>query len=225
MREKRFSILGQATKTPNPLLEIEIIRVTLSLRFSAYLKIDDDYKVSLNFLEENNPKDALVNGQIHYLTKECGDEDSKRIVARNFITLFKQHPIGFLGGCFSNEKCTIENVRVECGPRTRQRRESLERRQTSKLYFQVTFTIKVPLLNNSSQDFNKTSVELSETIAADLKETKLDLDIGDVILQADKSVFPVITVAGFACEEGQVERNGRCGEFNFFFLYVAAIIH
>lgn len=72
--------------------------------------------------------------------------------------------------------------------------------------------------NNSSQDFNETSQELSQTIAADLKETKLDLDIGDVILQVDKSVSPVITIAGFTCDKGQVERNGRCGEFYFCFL-------
>lgn len=168
------------------------------------------------FLEELNPKDALVNGRIHYLAEECGGEESNRIVARNFITLFKKHPIGFLGGCVFNEKCTIENVRVECGSRTRQRRESLKTRQTSKLYFQVTFTIKIPLVTNSSQDLNKTSQELSQNIAADLNGTKLDLDIGNETLQVDKSVSPVITIAGFACDKGQVKRKNRCGEFSIF---------
>lgn len=168
----------------------------------------------LFFSEKLGPKDALVDGQIHYLTEECGGEESKRIVARNFVTLFKQHPIGFLGGCVFNEKCTIENVRVECGSRKRHKRESLKRRRNSKLYFQVTFTVKVPLVKNSFKDLNKTSQELLHTIAADLNETKLDLDIGNKTLQADKSVSPVITLAGFACDEGQVKRKNRCGEFS-----------
>ena len=154
-----------------------------------------------------------MNGQIHYLTEECGDEESNRMVARKFISLFKQHPFGY-GGCVSNQKCTIENVRVECGSRTRQRREFLDRRPKSKLYFQVAFTIKVPLDTNSSQDLNKTSKELSQAIAANLNETKLDLNIGNTTLQIDKSVSPVITIAGFACDEGQVKRKNRCGEFS-----------
>lgn len=169
--------------------------------------------------EELSPKDAVVNGQIHYLTEDCGGEESKRTVARNFITLFKQHPFGFFGGCVSNEKCTIENVRVECGSRKRLKRESLKRRQKSQLYFQVTFTIKVPLASNSSQDLNKTSQELSQTIASDLNETQLDLDIGNKTLQVDKSVSPVITIAGFACDKGQVKRKDRCGEFSVFGLF------
>lgn len=156
-----------------------------------------------------------MNGQIHYLTEECGGEESNRMAARNFISLFKQHPFGY-GGCVSNEKCTIENVRVECGSRTRQRRESLDLRPKSKLYFQVTFTIKVPLETNSSRDLNKTSQELSQAIAAGLNETKLDLDIGNKTLQVDKSVPPVITIAGFACDKGQVKRKNRCGEFSVF---------
>ena len=166
------------------------------------------------FLDELSPKDALVNGQIHYLAEECGGEESKRIVASNFITLFKQHPMGFLGGCVSNDKCTIENVRVECGSRKRLKRESLKRRRKSQLYFQVTFTIKVPLASNSSQDLNKTSQELSQTIASELNETQLDLDIGNKTLQVDKSVSPVITIAGFTCDKGQVKRKDRCGEFS-----------
>ena len=137
-------------------------------------------------------------------------------MAKNFITLFKQHTFGFLGGCVFNEKCTIENVRVECGSRKRQKRESFKRRQKSKLYFQVTFTIKVPLVSNSSQDLNKTSQELSQTIAADLNETKLDLNIGNKTLQVDKSISPAITIAGFACDQGQVKRKNRCGEFSVF---------
>lgn len=168
------------------------------------------------FSEKLDPKDALVDGQIHYLTEECGGEESKRIVARNFVTLFKQLSFGLLGGCVFNQKCTIENVRVECGPRKRHKRESLNRRRNSKLYFQVTFTVKVPLVRNSSKDLNKTSQELLQTIAADLNETKLDLDIGNKTLQADKSVSPVITLAGFACDEGQVKRKNRCGEFSLF---------
>ena len=153
-----------------------------------------------------------MNGQIHYLTEECGGEESNQMVARNFISLFRQHPFGY-EGCRFNKKCTMENVRVECGSRTRQRRESLDRRPKSKLYFQVTFTIKVPLQTNSSQDLNKTSQELSQTIAENLNETKLDLEIGNKTLQVDKSVSPVITIAGFTCDKGQVKRKNRCGEF------------
>ena len=74
----------------------------------------------------------------------------------------------------------------------------------------------MPLASNSSQDLNKTSQELSQTIASDLNETQLDLDIGNKTLQADKSVSPVIIIAGFACDKGQVKRKNRCGEFSVF---------
>ena len=134
-------------------------------------------------------------------------------MAEKFIALFKQHPVGFLGGCVYNDKCKIENVRVECGVRTRKRRETLKTRQTPRPYLQVAFTITVPLPNTSYQELNITTQELSQNISSDLEQMELDLNVSGVEMQVDKSVSPVITVTDYVCDKGQVRIKSHCGKF------------
>lgn len=108
----------------------------------------------LSVTEKQNPTDVRVEGRVQYLTDKCDGEESKKVVAKNFIALFKQHPIGLFGGCLCNDKCKIENVRVECGTRTssRKRREIFKTKKPPKTYLRVEFTVTVPLTNTSKQE-------------------------------------------------------------------------
>ena len=77
------------------------------------------------------PKEAVVNGDVHYLADKCGGESVNEVIAGNFINLFKNSPFGMAGGC--NGKCTIDNVGVECGNQTeaRRRRDAPDGKQAS----------------------------------------------------------------------------------------------
>lgn len=162
--------------------------------------------------KKQNPTDVRVEGRVQYLTDKCDGEESKKVVAKNFIALFKQHPIGLFGGCLRNDKCKIENVRVECGTRTssRKRREIFKTKKPPKTYLRVEFTVTVPLTNTSKQELNKTTDEISQNFTSDLKNMDLGINISGVEMTLDKTIPPVIAVQDYVCDKGQVKIGSHC---------------
>ena len=148
-----------------------------------------------------------MNGELHYLTGDCGGEGMKDDIAEKFIKVLKNSPFGMIGACQS-ELCTIENVKVECGEQTGTRK-----RRDTKVPLTVKFALKVPLLSNASVvDLNQTTQELSNDFLAALNETDLNLNISGVFLEYDTSKPPVLRVVGLVCDEGQVLRGAKCGK-------------
>ncbi|PFX24406.1 sushi, von Willebrand factor type A, EGF and pentraxin domain-containing protein 1-like isoform X3 [Stylophora pistillata] len=162
--------------------------------------------------KKQNPTDVRVEGRVQYHTNKCDGEESKKVVAKEFIALFKQHPIGLFGGCLRNDKCKIENVRVECGTRTRtrKRRGTFKTKKTPITYIQVQFTVTVPLTNTSNQELNKTTKEISQNFRSDLENMDLDLNISGVEMRLDKSTPPVIAIQDYVCDKGQVKIKSHC---------------
>lgn len=159
------------------------------------------------------PKEAVVNGDVHYLVDKCSGENMNEVIASNFIDLFTNSPFGMAGGC--NGKCTIENVRVECGNQTdaRRRRKAADGDQTFKIPLTVHFSLKVPLpINSSLFDLNQTSRQISNNLLEALNETDLDLNIKGVIIVYDSSKPVVFRLSSLVCSEGQVQRGTRCGK-------------
>ena len=160
------------------------------------------------------PKEAVVNGDVHYLVDKCGGESMNEVIAGNFIDLFTNSPFGMAGGC--NGKCTIENVRVECGNQTkarRRRKAEADGDQTFKNPLTVHFSLKVPLPSNASLfDLNQTSRQISNNLLEALNETDLNLNISGVIIVYDSSKPVVLRLSSLVCSEGQVQRGTRCGK-------------
>ena len=159
------------------------------------------------------PKEAVVNGDVHYLVDKCGGESVNEVIAGNFIDLFSNSPFGMAGGC--NGKCTIDNVRVECGNQTeaRRRRKAADGKQAFKIPLTVHFSLKVPLPSNAPLfDLNQTSQQISNNLLEALNETDLTLDINGVIIVYDLSKPPVFRLTSLVCSEGQVQRGTRCGK-------------
>ncbi|XP_020600487.1 sushi, von Willebrand factor type A, EGF and pentraxin domain-containing protein 1-like [Orbicella faveolata] len=157
------------------------------------------------------PKEAVVNGDVHYLADKCGGESVNEVIAGNFINLFRNSPFGMAGGC--NGKCTIDNVGVECGNQTeaRRRRDAPDGKQASKISLTVHFSLKVPLPSNASLfDLNQTSQQISNNLLEALNETDLTLNINGVIIVYDSSKPPVFRLTSLVCSEGQVQRGPRC---------------
>lgn len=155
----------------------------------------------------------MVNGDLHYLVDKCGGQSMNEVIAGNFIELFKNSLFGMAGGC--NGKCTIDNVRVECGNQTkaRRRREAADGKQTSKISLAVYFALKVPLPSNASLlDLNQTSQQISNNLLEALNKTDLNLNISGVILEYDSSKPPVFRLTSLVCSEGQVQRETKCGK-------------
>lgn len=148
-------------------------------------------------------------------------------MAKNFIALFKQHPIGLFGGCLRNDKCKIENVRVKCGTTTstRKRREIFKTKKPPKTYLRVEFTVTVPLTNTSKQELNKTTDEISQNFTSDLKNMDLGINISGVEMSLDKTIPPVIAVQDYVCDKGQVKIGSHCGEFLYnLFLFLLPLL-
>jgi len=123
--------------------------------------------------------------------------------------------LGTVGGCDGNEKCTIENVVVECGKQsgTLKRRDIADSEHDSKVPLIVNFDIRVPLPSNTSMTgLNQTTQLISSTILTSLNETDLTLNISGVVLEYDTSKPPVVRVVGLVCNRGQVLKETKCGK-------------
>jgi len=158
------------------------------------------------------PKGAVVNGDLHYLVDNCGGESMNEVIAGNFIDLFRNSPFGMAGGC--NGKCTIDNVRVECGNQTeaRRRRGAADGQQTFKISLVVYFALKVPLPSNASLlDLSQTSRQISNNLLQALNKTDLNLNISGVVIVYDSSKPAVFRLTSLVCSEGQVQRETKCG--------------
>ena len=119
------------------------------------------------------------------------------------------------GACNGNEDCTIENVEVECGETTevRKRRDTNEENQSIKIPLTVSFTIKVPLPNNTNEsDFNRTSLQISNDIMSALNKEDMTLNVSGTVLVKDTSRPVEVHVMRLICDEGQVENGGTCGK-------------
>ena len=135
-------------------------------------------------------------------------------IASSFIALYSFH-LGTVGGCDESEKCTIENVDVECGQQsgTLRRRDIANSQQASKVPLTVKFDVKVPLPRNASVvDLNQTTQEISNTILASLNETDLTLNVSGVVLEYDATRPPVVRIVGLVCDKGQVLKATKCGK-------------
>ena len=164
-----------------------------------------------------------MNGDLHYLVDDCGGESVNEVIAGNFITLFRNSPFGMAGGC--NGKCTIDNVRVECGNQTeaRRRRKSADGKQTAKISLTVHFSLKVPLLSNASiLDLNHTSQQILNNLLEALNETDLNLNVSGVIIVYDSSKPPAFRLSSLVCSEGQIQRGAMCGK-KFPFAFVRSL--
>lgn len=158
------------------------------------------------------PQEAVVNGDLHYIVGSCGGESMNEVIAGNFIDLFRNSPFGMAGGC--NGKCTIDNVRVECGNQTkaRRRRETPDGKQTFKIPLTVHFSLKVPLPSNALLlDLNQTiQQQISNNLLDALNKTDLNLNISGVFIKYDSSKLPVFRLVSLVCSEGQVQRGTTC---------------
>ena len=152
------------------------------------------------------PKEAMVNGNLHYLVDACGDEAMSEVIASNFIQLFQNSVFGIAGAC--NSQCTIDNVEVECGETGTRRR-----RETPRVPLTVRFALKVPLPANASLvDLNETAELLSNNLLSTLNETDLNLNISAIVIKYDTSRAPQLRLVSLICGKGQVQRGTQCGK-------------
>ena len=175
----------------------------------------------MHIAEADEPEEAVVNGNLHYLVDQCGGEDMNEVIAANFIELFKNSPFGMAGGC--NGQCTIDNVRVVCGENqteARRRRDAANEKQTSKIPLTVYFALKVPLPSNASLvDLNQTTLQISKNMREALNKTDLNLNISGVVIEYDASKPPVFHLIRLVCNKGQVQRGTKCGKECLCLLY------
>ena len=132
----------------------------------------------------------------------------------NFIARYTQY-LGAIGGCDGNEKCTIENVHMECEERSIRvrRRDIVDSEQASKVPLTVNFTVKVPLPSNASvMGLNQTNKQISSNILAALNETDRILNISGVVFEYDALKPPVVRVDGLVCDEGRVLKGTKYGK-------------
>lgn len=138
----------------------------------------------------------------------------KSRIASNSIPLYTQY-LGKLGSFNGNEKCTIENVKVECGEQgIRLIRGRIAYSEHSfKVPLTVTFDVKVPLPSNAYLvDLNQTTQRLSSNVLTSLNKTDPTLNIGGIVLKCDASKPPVVRVKGLGCDKGQVLKGIKCGK-------------
>lgn len=149
------------------------------------------------------------NGEFHYLTDECGGEEMDAVIANNFIELLRRSPFGMAGAC--NEDCKIENVQVECGEKTRRKRDAADNKRTATIPLTVSFVLKVPLPSNSSQsDLNATSLQILNNIQAALNESDMTLNISGMFIETDPSKPPKLRFFRLVCDQGQLQRGTTC---------------
>jgi len=162
--------------------------------------------------ETHKPKEAIFNGEFHYLTDKCGGKAVNEEIAKNFIELIMSTSFGRAGGCYGNQDCKIENVKVDCGEQTRLRRETVDGKKPATVPLIVSFAFKVPMLSysNTSLDLNQTYVQISDDILTALDVAEMTLNISGVVMVKDPSRPPEIRPARFICDEGQVQSGTTC---------------
>ncbi|XP_015762130.1 PREDICTED: sushi, von Willebrand factor type A, EGF and pentraxin domain-containing protein 1-like [Acropora digitifera] len=151
------------------------------------------------------PKKAWFRGQYHYLTNNCNESLTDKIVD-NFKDLLLQSVWG-LDRCHSTPDCEKVAVDVDCGEQTRRKRDT-----AALLPLSVNFALKVRLSNysgNTSLDLNETSLQISNDILAAL-EPAASLNITGVVIVVDTTRPPVIQLTSFICEDGQVLIGTKC---------------
>lgn len=119
------------------------------------------------------------------------------------------------GACDGNPDCTIGNVKVECGETTeaRKRRDTNRENHSIKIPLTVSFTLKVPLPNNTNEsDFNRTSLQMSNDIMSALNKEDMTLNVSGTVLVKDTSRPAEVHVKRLICNEGQVENRKTCGK-------------
>ena len=156
---------------------------------------------------------TVLASELHYLADQCTEKMHAQI-ASNFIALYTMY-LGTVGGCDENEKCTIENVEVQCGEHigTLRRRDISDSKQTPKVPVTVKFALKVPLLSVAYQDDLKETIEqISSDILSAVNEADLNLNISRDVLEYDTSKPPVFRFIGLVCDKGQILRRTKCGK-------------
>ncbi|XP_044180350.1 low-density lipoprotein receptor-related protein 4-like isoform X2 [Acropora millepora] len=151
------------------------------------------------------PKTAWFRGQYHYLTNNCNESLTDKIVD-NFKDLLLQSVWG-LHRCHSTPDCENVAVDVDCGEQTRRKRDT-----AALLPLSVNFALKVRLSNYSSNtllDLNETSLQISNDILAAL-EPAASVNITGVVIVVDTTRPPVIQLTSFICEDGQVLIGTKC---------------
>ena len=136
-------------------------------------------------------------------------------IVKNVTTIYNLY-MGTTRGCDGNEKCSVENVEVECG----EHREPPRKRyvisvikQNSKVPIIVKFDVQVPLPSNAPLvDLKKTTQQLSSDILSALNNKVLNLNFNGIDLEYDTSTQPVIRFVRVACDEGQVPGGTKCGK-------------
>ena len=160
-----------------------------------------------SIIEKHIPKKAWFRGQYHYLTNNCNESLTDKIVD-NFKDLLLKSVWG-LHRCHSTPDCENVAVDVDCGEQTRRKRDT-----AALLPLSVNFALKVRLSNYSSNtllDLNETSLQISNDILAAL-EPAASLNITGVVIVVDTTRPPVIQLTSFICEDGQVLIGTKCGK-------------
>lgn len=138
----------------------------------------------------------------------------KEQIARNFINLLIRSPFGQAGARNRALHCKIENVRVHCGKQSRPKRNAVGSKKTSTVSVTVSFSLKVALVNFSSESFdlNKTSRQISNNVLAGLEKADMNLNVSGVIMVTDPSRPPQVLFSRLICGKGQVHGVDSCGE-------------
>ena len=136
------------------------------------------------------------------------------LIASNFIKLFKNTIFGQAGGCYGNRDCKIENVKVQCGEKTRRKRHTSKGKQIAEVSLVVSFVLKLPLLSyrNASLDLNQTSRQITNDIQAALDKVDMTLNVSGAIVRTDSAKPSLVRLTRLVCEEGQVQSGAICGK-------------
>ena len=182
----------------------------LNREYACQVKLNH-FSYDLNNISETHQAQLAWNAEFHYLTDECGGEEMDAVIANNFIELLRRSPFGMAGAC--NEDCKIENVQVECGEKTRRKRDVADDKQTATIPLTVSFVLKVPLPSNSSQsDLNATLLQILNNIQAALNESDMTLNISGMFIETDPSKPPKLRFFRLVCDQGQVQKGTTCGK-------------
>ena len=198
--------------------------------------------VVLRFVARHNPSKLRLGNKVRYYSGNCSSEQAQQHIKQEFISSLNSSGYNVL--CRDYPGCGVDNVLVECGEVTREKRDlsqttTLHRVKRAATHeVAITFDFFIELRDeataNAQQKWKDIDGTLEKMKESTLQSGQLNLSIRDFPMQMKPDSFETVDFeAQLQCPPGSVPRDDSftCGRsftifhvlFHFMFVVVPCL--
>eukprot|EP00057_Strongylocentrotus_purpuratus_P020002 XP_011674476.1 PREDICTED: uncharacterized protein LOC754362 [Strongylocentrotus purpuratus] len=150
--------------------------------------------------------------ELFYFSGSCGTSETQLAIAAAFLESFQSSSFG--GSCTEDDECTVNNVRVTCGPSSRRRRKRRSRRRQMDTPVDLGTWEEHMHFQHLFSKIRKRSALNFEIVIGFYIETNLMVDVGqtdyDAALDAEEKMIGLVETL---IEGGQLDLSSSVDNF------------